>query len=183
MTVQPRTGQALAELVGQLTPEEKQEFVRWLSRDALEALRNEGPVSPLPVVAEGGAVEKTAARSTRRAGEPRVYVGATSDGLALEMPVECVAAFVERLPTILSVLSVEVYLRQNGGGEEHRVGSEEFASFLDTHQDVLRDGSLMMEFGRATLVSGGGGCMLLTLEGIPGEVRRRVATEALRAIA
>lgn len=66
------------------------------------------------------------------------------------------------------------------GGEEHQVGAEEFAGFLDAHQDVLLEGSLMVELGGATLVSGGEGCMLLTMEGISREVQRHLATEALR---
>ena len=114
-------------------------------------------------------------------GDPRVYVGAISDGLAFELPVSYVAAFVKRLPGILSVSSIEVYVRRNGRGEEHQVSTQEFAGFLDAHQDLLLAGSLMIELEGATLVSGGGGCMLLTLEGISGEMRRRLATEALRA--
>jgi hypothetical protein len=173
MSTQSGIGQALAELVGRLTPDEKREFARSLGWKELEVLRRQGPVPGL-------ADEGTVAHPGRRVGEPQVYVGTTSDGLALELPVECVAAFVKRLPTILSVSSVEVYLRRNGGGEEHQVSAEEFAGFLDAHQDVLLEGSLMMELGSATLVSGGGGCMRLVLEGISGEVQRRLATEALR---
>lgn len=172
MSTQSGIGQALAELVGRLTPEEKQEFARSLSWKELEVLRRQGPI---PGLAEG-----PVAHPGRRVGEPQVYVGTISDGLALELPVECVAAFVKRLPTILSVSSVEVYLRRNGEGEEHQVSAEELAGFLDAHQDVLLEGSLMMELGGATLVSGGGGCMLLVLEGISGEGRRQLATEALR---
>ena len=42
MSTQPGIGQALAELVRRLTPEEKREFVHWLSWEELEALRREG---------------------------------------------------------------------------------------------------------------------------------------------
>jgi len=165
MTMQAGIGQALAELVRRLTLEEKREFARWLRWDELDTLRNQGPV-PDP---------------SRRVGEPRVYVGATSDGLALELPVECAGGFVKRLPAILCASSVEMYLRRNGRGQEHQVHSEEWAAFLESYQDVLVEGGLMIEVDGATLVSGGGGCMFLTLEGISGEVRRRLAREALRA--
>jgi hypothetical protein len=173
MRTPPGIGQALAELVKRLTPEEKQELAHSLSWEDLEALRHPGP--------HPGSTGGTAAHSPRRVGEPRVYVSTTSDGLALELPVECVGAFVKRLPAILSVSSVEVYLRRNGQGEEQQVGSEEFADFLDAYRDVLVEGSLMLELGDATLVSGGGGCLLLTLEGTSRAVRRQLAKEALRA--
>lgn len=172
ITSEPGIGRVLAELVQRLTREEKREFVRWLSWEELETLRREGVV-PRPT-------EDTDAPPARGVGEPRIYVGTTADGLALELPQECVVAFVKRLPSILSVSSIEVYLRRDGGGEEHQVSAGDWVRFLEAHQDVLLEGSLMMELGNATLVSGGGGCMLLTLEGIAGDVRRRLATEALR---
>ncbi len=179
MAEQLGIGQALAELVKRLTSEEKREFVRWLSWEELEGLRHE-VVDTFASLSPGLESEEAVAQSPRRVGEPRVYVGTTPDGLALELPVECVATFVKRLPIILSVSSIEVYLRRNDKGEEYQVSPEEFADFLDNHREVLLEGSLMVELNGATLVSGGEGCMLLTLEGFSGEVRRRLATEALR---
>lgn len=184
MTRQPGIGEALAELVRRLTPEEKREFARAFSWEELEALRRQGQKG---AEEQGSGGEFSSAplhpstSAPRRVGEPRLYVAAVSEGLALELPVKCIAAFLERLPTILAVSLVEVYLRRDGRGEEYQVNAKEFADFLDAHQDVLVEGSLMIELGSATLVSGGGGCLYLALEGVPGEVRRRLATEALQA--
>jgi len=147
-------GQALAELVLRLTEEQRAEFA-----DALRGLRLE---------------------SHRHVGEPKVYVATTSDGLALELPEACVTPFLERVASLFAGPVIEVYLRRNGRGEEHRISREDFAEFLNANQDVLQEGSLMVEFENATLVSGGGGCMLLTLEGPVLDRRSQIAREALQ---
>ncbi len=172
MRTQTGVGQALAELVKRLSPEEKKDFVHWLSWDELEILRREEWSL--------SRVSEVAVQPVRRIGDPQMYVGATRDGLALELPVTCVTAFVERLPDLLSTSQVEVYLRQNGKGQEFRISAEAFTEFLQTHRDAWQDNTLMLEFGSATLVSGGGGCISLSLEGMSTEVRRRLAREALR---
>jgi len=169
MSVQLGVGQALAELVRRLTPEEKREFVRWFSWQELDLLRQEEKVAPL------------AAETARWVGEPRVYVGTTLDGLALELPVASVPTFVKRLPDILSASSIEVYVRRSGRTAEYRVRGAGFADFVNAHQDTLCEESVMLELDGATLVSGGGGCMLLTLSDANREMRRRLAAEALRA--
>ncbi|MBU1660247.1 MAG: hypothetical protein KKD28_02095 [Chloroflexi bacterium] len=172
MVTQTGIGKSLAELVERLLPEEKQEFVHWLSWDELVALRREETVL--------APVEESVAQPVRRVGDPQVYVSTTPDGLSLELPVACVAAFVKRLPTLLSVSVVEVYLRRNGKGQEFQVAAEEFAKFLKTHQDALQEDNVMMEFGNSTLVSGGGGCISLALDEISRGARCRLATESLR---
>lgn len=142
--------------------------VKW---EELEGLR--GVQSVLPPRSQGEA-------PVRRVGEPRVYIGVTSDGLAFELPVDTVTAFVKQLPELLSVPSVQVSVRRHGRREDYQVDAKGFKRFLDAHPDVVSEGSLMLELGKATLASGGGGCLLLMLEGEAGELRRRLATEALR---
>lgn len=173
-SVKTRTGigQALAELVNRLTPEEKQEFAQALSWEELEPLRQtETLVDSIEVQPE--------AIDVRRMGEPKIYVGTTVDGLALELPADCTATFIKHLADALSVSSIGVYLRRNGNSEEYNLTADELDEFLGTHQEVVSHSHWTMELDEATLVSGGGGCLLLSLEEISAVLKRQLATHAL----
>lgn len=166
-------GQALAELVNRLTQEERIEFAQSLSWEELEPLRHtESPAGSKEVQPEGNRV--------RRMGDPKVYVGTTVDGLALELPADRTATFIKYLANALSASSIDVYLRRKGKGEEYNLAINELDEFLSTHQEVVSHRSWTMELDEATLVSGNGGCLLLSLEGMPGVLKRQLATKALR---
>jgi len=151
---------ALTELLDRLTIEEKREFARLIDWEEFQRLRVE-------------------AASVRRVGDPKVYVRTTPDGLSLELPVGKVPAFLSSLPGILSANTVAIFVQDGDGSQEWQGPADELASWLAAHSAAWRDGSLMIEFGPHTLVSGGGGCLSLTLTGRAGSLRRTIAEQAL----
>jgi hypothetical protein len=151
------TAAALAELIGRLTVEEKGKLAKIIDWDEFRWLR----------------------KSERRVGEPKVYVGTTKDGLSLELPLECVRPFIQALPASLSVESVEIFAQDGNGSREYSLAASELEAWLESHANVLREGSLMIEFGPHTLTSGGGGCLSLALENTSGSTLREIARKAL----
>jgi hypothetical protein len=152
---------ALAELLDRLTIEEKREFARLIDWQEFQWLR------------------MTAAESARCVGDPKVYVGTTPDGLSLELPVGKVPAFLSSLPGLLAANAVAIFVQDGDGSQEWQCPADELASWLAVHSAAWRDGSLMIEFGPYTLVSGGGGCLSLILIGQSGSLRRAIAEQAL----
>ncbi len=150
---------ALTELLDRLTIEEKREFARLIDWGEFQRLRLE------------------AAEPARRVGDPKVYVGTTPDGLSLELPVEKVPAFLSYLPGILAANTVAIFVQDGDGSQEWQCPAEELASWLEAHPTAWRDGSLMIEFGPHTLISGGGGCLSLALTG--NSIRRTIAEQTL----
>jgi hypothetical protein len=149
---------ALTELLDRLTIEEKREFARLIDWEEFQRLRVE-------------------AGSVRRVGDPKVYVGTTPDGLSLELPVGKVPAFLSSLPGILSANTVAIFVQDGDGSQEWQCPADELAGWLEAHSAAWRDGSLMIEFGPHTLVSGGGGCLSLALT--DSSIRRAIAEQAL----
>lgn len=119
-------------------------------------------------------------KSERRISDPKVYVGTTKDGLSLELPVECVRPFIQALPASLSVESVEIFAQDGNGSSEYSLASSELEAWLGSHANALQEGSIMIEFGSHTLISGGGGCLSLLLENVPSSTLREIARKALR---
>jgi len=153
----------LAELLNRLTIEEKREFANIIDWDELQRLK-----------------VKTAENERKSVGEPRVYVGTTEDGLALELPIESVLLFVHFLPGVLKIDEIEVFILDEGGSKEFRCTAAELKNLLETeYLEVLREGSIMIELGPHTLVSGGSGCLSLSLENVPKETVREIASKAL----
>jgi hypothetical protein len=159
-SVQETTAQALMEMLSRLTPEEKREFARLIDLDELMRLKAAVP------------------RRKRRIGDPKVYVGTTPSGLSLELPVEHTLEFVRWLADVLSPQRVEIFTSENGGAKEYSCPLDEFSEFLRTHQSLAENWS-MIEFDEVTLVSGGGGCFSLALEGVSKELVREIAQGAL----
>jgi hypothetical protein len=153
------TAQALKEILGRLTPEEKKEFARLVDLDELMQL-------------------KAAVSQKRRIGDPKVYVGTTPSGLSLELPVEHAIEFVRWLADVLTPQRIEIFTSANGGSREYSCSTGEFSEFLRTHQSLSENWS-MIEFDEVTLVSGGGGCFSLALEGVSKKVIREIAQGAL----
>jgi len=149
---------ALAELINRLTVEEKRKLAKVLDWDELQRLR----------------------KTEKRVGDPKVYVGTTKDGLSLELPMECVQPFIQALPAILSVESVEIFVQDGTGSKEYSLAASKLGAWLGSHAELLQEGSIMIELGPHTLISGGGGCLSLALENVPGSTLREIARRALR---
>jgi hypothetical protein len=158
--VQGATARALAEMLGHLTPKEKKEFARLVDLDELIQL-------------------KMALPRERRIGDPKVYVGTTPSGLSLELPVEHAIEFIRWLADMLVPQRIEIFTSENGGSKEYSVSMDEFSKFLSAHDQSLSEKWSMIEFDEVTLVSGGGGCFSLSLEGVSREMIREIAQGAL----
>lgn len=150
--------EALAELIDRLTIEEKRKLAEVVDWDELQRLR----------------------KTERRVGDPKVYIGTTKDGLSLELPAECIRLFIRALPAILSVENVGIFTQDGKGSREYSLADSELEAWLEGHANVLQEGSIMIEFGPHTLISGGGGCLSLALDNVPSSTLRKIASKALR---
>ena len=148
----------LAELASRLTIEEKRELAKNVDWDELQWL----------------------SKTEKHVGDPKVYVGATKDGLSLELPVECVRSFIQVLLASLSVESVEIFTQDGNGSREYSLAASELEAWLEDHANALQEGSIMIEFGPHTLISGGGGCLSLALENASSSMQQKIAREALQ---
>jgi hypothetical protein len=153
----------LAQLLERLTVEEKREFARLINWEDLRRL----------------SVETTATPGERPVGDPKIYVGTTEDGLSVELPVEHVLVFVAMLPRILSVEEVEVFIQDGKGSKECHCEAADLESWLKDHVGALHEGSVMIEFGPHTLITGGGGCLSLALEDASASTLQEIAGQVL----
>ncbi len=153
---------ALVEMIERLSLEEKYTLANLLDWDALQQLREE------------------AVAQTRRVGDPRIYVGTTESGLSLELALECVPAFLNALPSLLSVQHVEILVQNGQGTNEYYCTAADLKDWLAHHPKAWRESAMMIELGLHTLVSGGGGCLSLTLENVSPATRREIAQMALQ---
>jgi len=158
VTSTSKTAAALAELIGCLTTEGKRKLVKVIDWDELQRLR----------------------KSERHIGDPKVYVGTTKNGLSLELPLECVRPFIQALPASLSIESVEIFAQDGNGSREYSLTASELEAWLEDHANALQEGSIMIEFGPHTLISGGGGCLSLALENASSSMLQKIAREALQ---
>lgn len=83
------------------------------------------------------------------------------------------------LPAKLASQTIEIYVRNGEGPEEVSCLASNLVVWLQRHAAILREGALMMEFGRHTLISAGEGCLSLALEDAPTALRRELAQQAL----
>jgi len=155
---------ALAELIDRLSTEEKRELVQVLNWQELQELR-------LEEISQGKA---------NRVGDPKVYVATTKSGLSLELPLACVPAFVGALPSLLSAQDVEIFVQNGEGSEETHCAASDLETWLSRHTGAWQEGTMMIELGPHTLISGGGGCLSLALENVPPAVRKEIAHKALK---
>lgn len=156
----------LAQLQERLTTEEKRAFARLVNWEELQHLR----------------LEAVGALAGRPVGDPRVYVGTTADGLSLDLPVEHVPTFVIMLPHMLAMEvdeGVEIWLQDGEGSQEYSCTVTDLKSWLKGHAEALNEGSAMIEFGPHTLITGGVGCLSLTLRDVPVVTIREIARQAL----
>lgn len=155
--------EGLAELMNRLTLEEKCELVRIMNWSELDRLREEA--------------ESILHRT--RLGDPKVYVERTDEGLNFEAPPEKVSKFLEELVRYLSPKKIEIYLMRDGGFEELSFPLKEFMNYLGVSQEIIANHYAMIDFDSYTLISGGGGCLSLTLLGVANEVVREIAEQFL----
>lgn len=155
---------ALVEILSLLSAEEKIEFANSLNWDEFKRLKKAGkPENP------------------RRAGDPKVYVQADSDSLDFEMPASKVARFVRLLLQTFSPPRIELFLqKRDDGHREFTYTSDEFNDFLANSREILAKDYLMIEFGGNTLISGGGGCLGLTLAKPNSKLIKKIAEDFLQ---
>lgn len=153
---------ALVEMIDRLDIEEKRTLVSLLDWDTLLPLRDKA-VSPI-----------------RRVGDPRIYVGATESGLGLELPIEYVPAFLSMLLPFLSIQHVEILVQNSQGSEEYSCTAADLEDWLTYHPKAWQEKAMIIELGPHTLVSGGGGCLSLTLENVPLVIHREIAQRTLQ---
>ena len=92
---------------------------------------------------------------------------------------ESVLPFINFLPRVLTIDEIEIFILDNQGSKEYRCAASELKNFLEEHLRVLCEGSIMIEFGPHTLISGGGGCLSLALENVPKATVKEIARKAL----
>jgi len=155
---------ALVQLIERLTPEEKRELALALDWEELQRLR----------------VEATDRERERPVGDPRIYVGTTASGLSLELPLKCVVPFISSLPRFFSVNQVDIFVQDSQGSEEYHCAADELEGWLSKHPDAWQEGAIMIELGPHTLISGGGGCLSLTLEDVSPIAIKEIAQKALQ---
>jgi len=153
---------AMVEMIERLDLEEKRALANLLDWDALRQLRED------------------AVPQARRVGDPRIYVGTTASGLGLELPLEYVPLFLRALLSLLSVQHVEILVQNGQGTEETRCTRADLEDWLTRHPEAWQEDAMMVELGPHTLVSGGGGCLSLTLENAPSTTRQEIARIALQ---
>jgi len=151
-------------LIDRLSLEEKRELVRVLDWKELQGLR----------------AEEISRGKGRRIGDPRIYVATTKSGLSLELPLECVPAFMCALPSLLSIQDMEIFIQNGNGSEETRCAASDLEAWLSRHTEAWQEGTIMIELGPHTLISGGGGCLSLDLENVSPAVRKEIAHKALK---
>ncbi len=155
---------ALAQLVERLTIEEKREFAQVLDWEGLQRLRTEA----------------RRRKGERRIGDPQIYVGTTTDGLSMELPLTCVMLFISSLPSVFSIKQVDIFVQDGQGSEEYHCAADELEDWLTNHPKTWQEGAIMVELGPHTLTSGGGGCLSLALEDVPPAVVKEIAQKALQ---
>jgi len=151
---------AIIEILNRLTIKEKREFVNALDWEELERLKNESKI--------------------RKAGDPEVYIQNDNSHLSLEMPAEKVLDFVRFLSKTLLFEEVEISGHYREEYIELTYQKDKFDDFITTSEGLLLEASLIIEFGESTLISGGGGCLDLTLEKKDHNLAKRIASEFLR---
>lgn len=154
---------AIAEILNRLTPDEKREFARVFNWDEFEKIRKE-----------------ISGTDGRKVGDPKVYVQGTPKGVNFEVPEGKLLEFIRFLSRILPYDQVDVFIRKGGNSEEHSYSKPDFDNFLTDSEKLLAQNYLMIEFGRNTLISGGGGCLDLELERDNIDLVREIAETLLK---
>ncbi|MDI6792342.1 MAG: hypothetical protein QME81_05670 [bacterium] len=152
---------ALVEILSLLSAEEKMEFANSFNWNEFKRLK------------KAGKPEKA-----RRIGDPKVYVQADSGGLDFEMPAIKVAEFVKLLIQLFVPSRIELFLQKRD--EEFICTPDKFNDFLTNSRDALAEDYLMIEFGGNTLISGGGGCLGLTLVKPNSKLIKKIAEDFLQ---
>ncbi|MEW6095429.1 MAG: hypothetical protein AB1567_02725 [bacterium] len=151
---------ALAEIVNRLTTQEKETFLQAVNWDELRQLR-----------------EKVGEK--RRYGDPKLYVGTTYNGLSCELPEDKVIDCLSILPEIFSSKEIEISVWNDEERIETSCTSDKFINLLKKYEHFLIEGCTMIECDVFTLISGGGGCISITIERISNKLIKKVAENFL----
>jgi hypothetical protein len=151
---------ALAEIINHLTTEEKKNFVQPVNWDELMQLREE--------ISE-----------KRRYGDPKLYVGSTYNGLSCELPEDKVIECIKILPEIFPAKKIEISVWNDEERIETSCTLDKFMDLLKKYQHFLKEGCTMIEFNGVNLISGGGGCISITIEPVSNKLIRKLAEKFL----
>jgi len=80
----------------------------------------------------------------------------------------------------LTIDEIEIFILNSQGSKEYRCAASELKSFLEKHLKTLREGSIMIELGPHTLISGGGGCLSIALKNVEKATVKEIAHKALQ---
>ena len=80
---------------------------------------------------------------------------------------------------MLSVEDADIFVQNGNGSEEYHCAAADLEGWLESHVETLRAGSVMVELGPHMLITGGGGCLSLTMENAPASSLREIAGKAL----
>ncbi len=126
-----------------------------------------------------GAVEKVLRDWVNQ--EPEIYIGTTPSGLAFEIPDDKIEVFLKTLVNALDPVEIVVSFLKDSESKEFSCKKRAFLEFIKRNPPVLRDPSLMVEFDRHTLITGGEGCFSLS-EGLSGKRKKQIALTILHSL-
>lgn len=153
---------AFSEILRRMSIEEKKVFAQAVDLTELEELKTAG----MPA-------------EEKRFGDPTLYVGTTSSGLSLELPVDKLIRCVENLPVFLPSNRIKLFIHRNGDWAEFSCSESDFPDLLREHSQAIIEEGMMIDFDDSSLISGGGGCLSLDLKKPSPEITRKIAERFL----
>lgn len=117
-------------------------------------------------------------KGRRAEGEPQLYIELDQDSLSFEIPPDRLMAVLCRMAKILRPPRIRMRFAQHGRKTNFSMPPPRFQKVLKEHEEVLQEGVVILEFGRETLYSNGGGCLLLKTSADDG-VKKQIARSAL----
>lgn len=117
------------------------------------------------------------ANSRRLEGEPQLYIELDQDSLSFEIPPDRLMAVLCRMAEILRPPRIRMRFAQDGRKTNLSMPPR-LQKVLKENEEVLQEGVVILEFGRDTLYSNGGGCLLL-MTSADDEVKKQIARSAL----
>ena len=160
-----KIGLALVEIINRLTTEEKKAFVHAVNWDELVQLREK--------------VSEERGSPRRRYGDPKLYIGTTYNGLSCELPEDKVLECLKVLPEFFLAEEIEISVWNDDERIETSCTSDEFTNLLKKYEQFLIQGCIMIEFDGFNLISGGGGCISISIETSSSELIRKLAENLL----
>lgn len=117
-------------------------------------------------------------RGGRAEGDPELYVELDQDSLSFEIPPDRLIAVLCRWAEILQPQRLRMRFAQRGRRIDVSLSPSHLKEALEEHDEILREGIVVLEYGRDTLYSNGGGCLLWKTSA-EEEVKKQLARSAL----